>query len=603
MRKILWFAVLILLFLPGCHKRGSDDNLRQFADSLASMPPAEGLATCIARIKASPGEAGIIYHLAYYQAVNAGKTDLYASLLDSVGRLKVSEPSRLYISVHRALCSYVLSRPDLDSVTEAALSLPRSSDPTQEEVCAHMLACILTPTDAPRAYDQQMRAVQAMRHGGHWRSAEVLAQAAMLSCTLGNYPLGMNYLNEAYDTIEANGHPQREMVLYLGNKANLYSNVEMYDSALSANMEALKAAQSNDFLLTDVLNFRAFIFSDRGDTDSAFFYLDSAERVVNRLATPSAGIIRRYLRGRRAVLTVKSDSNPDALRRAVADLTECEAHNFTLWEERFMLANARWLLGDKGGLAQMASLRDSIAKYKEPALLLTANRHLINAYRDEGRLGDASRLYSETFALVDTLDLRHARYQSIASDLQHRVNTHQRENHLLKDAISKERERVFWLTMACVFGAALLVWSGIYLLLSHRLHNRRRAIDSHQITSLIENQKMLNRRLEEMQATGANTKDWSELTPSSMSAEDTARFRHSFSALYPDFLSHLRARCAGLTPGDENLCMLIRIGQSTDDIALALGISRASVNSARYRIRKKLGMGKDESLDNLINTL
>lgn len=602
MRKILWFAAFLLLLLPGCHKGSGDDYLR-FSDSLASMTPAEGFAACTARIKASPGEAGIIYHLAYYQAVNAGKADMYATFLDSVGKLKEAEPSQLYIATHRALCSYILSRPDLDSVADAALSLPRSSDPTQEEICAHMLACILTPTDAPRAYDLQMRSVQAMRHGGRWRSAEVLAQAAMLSCTLGNYPLGMNYLNEAYDTIEAKGRPQRELVLYLGNKANLYSNVEMYDSALSANMEALKAAQSNDYLLTDVLNFRAFIFSDRGQTDSAFFYLDSAERVVDRLGTPSAGVIKRYLRGRRAVLTVKSDTTPEALRRAVADLSDCEKHNFTLWEERFMLANARWRLGERDGLEQMASLRDSIAKYKEPALLLTANRRLINAYRDEGRLGEASRLYAETFALVDTLDLRHARYQSIASDLQHRLNSHQRENHLLKEAISKERERVFWLTMACVFGAALLVWSGIYLFLSHRLHNRRRAIDSHQITSLIENQKMLNRRLEEMQASGNNTKDWSELTPSSMSAEDTARFRHSFTALYPEFLANLRARCAGLTPGDENLCMLIRIGQSTDDIALALGISRASVNSARYRIRKKFGMGKEESLDDLIHSL
>lgn len=603
MRKILWFALLIVLLLPGCRKSGGNDNFRKFSDSLAGMSPAEGYAACTLRLKASPGNAGIIYHLAYYQAVNAGTADRYALLLDSLGHLKESEPCRLYIATHRALCSYVLSQPDLDSLTEVAVALPRSSDMTQEEICTHMLACILTPTDAPRAYDMQMRAIQAMRHGGRWRSAEVLAQAAMLCCNLGSYPLGMNYLNEAYDTIEANGRPQREMVLYLGNKANLYSNVEMYDSALSANMEALKAAQSNDFLLTDVLNFRAFIFSDRGDTDSAFFYLDSAERVVDRLDTPSSGIIKRYLRGRRAVLTVKSDSTPASLRRAIADLSDCEAHNPTLWEERFMLANARWLLGEKEGLTQMAALRDSIARYKEPALLLTANRRLINAYRDEGRLGEASRLYAETFALVDTLDLRHARYQSIAADLQHRVNTHQRENHLLKEAISKERERVFWLTMACVFGAALLVWSCIYLLLSHRLHNRRRAIDSHQITSLIENQKMLNRRLEEMQASGSKTKDWSELTPSSMSAEDTARFRHSFTALYPDFISNLRAKCTGLTPGDENLCMLIRIGQSSDDIALALGISRASVNSARYRIRKKLGMGKEESLDDLINSL
>jgi DNA-binding CsgD family transcriptional regulator len=43
--------------------------------------------------------------------------------------------------------------------------------------------------------------------------------------------------------------------------------------------------------------------------------------------------------------------------------------------------------------------------------------------------------------------------------------------------------------------------------------------------------------------------------------------------------------------------MLILLNQSTDEIALALGISRASVNSGRSRIRKKLGLGKDESLE------
>ncbi len=220
-----------------------------------------------------------------------------------------------------------------------------------------------------------------------------------------------------------------------------------------------------------------------------------------------------------------------------------------------------------------------------------------------GRLGDASRLYGETFALADSIDIIHARYQSIAADLQYRVKAHLRENSRLKAEISHERDRVLWLTLACVLGAALLIWAGIYLVLSHRLHVRRRAVDSHQITTLIENQKMLNRRIEQLQSGADMEKNWSELTPSSMSAEDTARFRHSFTALYPEFLTRLRARCQGLTSGDENLCMLIRIGQSTDDIALALGISRASVNSARYRIRKKMGLGKEESLDDLINSL
>ncbi|EFR53586.1 hypothetical protein BFAG_02281 [Bacteroides fragilis 3_1_12] len=59
----------------------------------------------------------------------------------------------------------------------------------------------------------------------------------------------------------------------------------------------------------------------------------------------------------------------------------------------------------------------------------------------------------------------------------------------------------------------------------------------------------------------------------------------------------LRCQCPELTRNDELLCMLILLNQSTDEIALALGISRASVNSGRSRIRKKLGLGKDESLE------
>jgi len=74
-------------------------------------------------------------------------------------------------------------------------------------------------------------------------------------------------------------------------------------------------------------------------------------------------------------------------------------------------------------------------------------------------------------------------------------------------------------------------------------------------------------------------------------------------SLYPDFQTALQQRCPDLTIGDNTLCMLIRIGQTTDDIAMALGISRASVNSARYRIRKKMGLTKEDSLDDIIKAM
>ena len=69
------------------------------------------------------------------------------------------------------------------------------------------------------------------------------------------------------------------------------------------------------------------------------------------------------------------------------------------------------------------------------------------------------------------------------------------------------------------------------------------------------------------------------------------------------FLPRLREFCPGLTTGDETMCMLIKIGQNSSDIGLTLGISRASVNTARYRIRKKMALTKEQQLDDIIERL
>ncbi|MDE6497832.1 MAG: hypothetical protein K2L21_04125 [Muribaculaceae bacterium] len=574
-----------------------------FTDSISGLPSCESYNSCLERLRAGNPDDGMLYRTAYYHAVNADSVVSYASFLDSMLAANPGTLHRQYIMSYRALCAYLCKEPSYQSLLNAAAALPPDTDRTQEMVCTHMIARLLSESDAAAAYDMQQRALHAMRHGGRWSSAEVLAQAADLCCEMGRYSQAMDFLNEAHDTLDNNNSDARDIVYVLGNKANLYSSVEMFDSALVANRRALEVARGNDFLLTDLLTFRAFIFNGKGCADSAFAYLDSAERIVDTFTSPYVDVFRRYIRARRAVLTVKAGTRNDSLQAAIYDLEAYIPESGGAWEEKLALGYARWLTGDASGVVIMEEARDSMSANLEPALLLSADRRLIDVYTRAGRLADAAELYKETFALIDSIDMRHARYQSIASDLQYRVKTHQQENNRLRQEISQERGRVLWLTIACVLGVALLLWAGLYLVLSHRLHLRRRAIDSHQITSLIENQKALNRRIEQLQTATEADKNWSELIPSSMSADDIARFRHSFMALYPGFIERLKARCPGLTTGDENLCMLIRIGQTTDDIALALGISKASANSARYRIRKKMALAKDESLDELIYSL
>lgn len=74
-------------------------------------------------------------------------------------------------------------------------------------------------------------------------------------------------------------------------------------------------------------------------------------------------------------------------------------------------------------------------------------------------------------------------------------------------------------------------------------------------------------------------------------------FRQYFMEIYPHFIPDLRRDFPTVTPNDELISMLIYMKYSSEEIALNLGISRQSVNTARYRLRKKLGLDKETDLD------
>lgn len=58
-----------------------------------------------------------------------------------------------------------------------------------------------------------------------------------------------------------------------------------------------------------------------------------------------------------------------------------------------------------------------------------------------------------------------------------------------------------------------------------------------------------------------------------------------------------------LSASDQLLCMLIYLGYNTDEVSVFLGISHPSVNSARYRLRRKLNLDKQTDLDMFIASL
>lgn len=77
-------------------------------------------------------------------------------------------------------------------------------------------------------------------------------------------------------------------------------------------------------------------------------------------------------------------------------------------------------------------------------------------------------------------------------------------------------------------------------------------------------------------------------------------FQENFDLIHENFFRNLKTEFPTLTPSDLKLCTLLRLNYSTKEIARLLSISIRGVESARYRLRKKLNL---EENDNLIEFL
>jgi DNA-binding response OmpR family regulator/DNA-binding CsgD family transcriptional regulator len=74
-------------------------------------------------------------------------------------------------------------------------------------------------------------------------------------------------------------------------------------------------------------------------------------------------------------------------------------------------------------------------------------------------------------------------------------------------------------------------------------------------------------------------------------------FMEKFNQTDPQFVKSLLAKYSNLSKGEVRMCALIRFGMESKDIMNLLNISAEGVKKSRYRIRKKMELQKEDSLD------
>lgn len=82
--------------------------------------------------------------------------------------------------------------------------------------------------------------------------------------------------------------------------------------------------------------------------------------------------------------------------------------------------------------------------------------------------------------------------------------------------------------------------------------------------------------------------------------EDWLRFKRYFDNVYPGMIQRLRELQPEITAAEQRLFMLIRLNSESKEIADMLGISPESVRKTKYRLKKKLSLSEDISLDDYI---
>ena len=126
------------------------------------------------------------------------------------------------------------------------------------------------------------------------------------------------------------------------------------------------------------------------------------------------------------------------------------------------------------------------------------------------------------------------------------------------------------------------------------------------LLDIAENLERLRTKMEDEGAVSARLKEVSKLQKQireNISHDDDWKgFTANFDIVYENFTKNLRERHPELTVTDLRICCYLRMGLSSKDIAPLMNISHRSVEMSRYRLRKKLGLERSDSLtDYLIN--
>lgn len=85
--------------------------------------------------------------------------------------------------------------------------------------------------------------------------------------------------------------------------------------------------------------------------------------------------------------------------------------------------------------------------------------------------------------------------------------------------------------------------------------------------------------------------------------KDWEEFRILFNSSYPERSEWVQEKFPGLTVSEQRVLFLKMLGCLTHDLSRILAISPESVRKSKYRLKQKLGLGYNQSIEEFISII
>lgn len=383
-----------------------------------------------------------------------------------------------------------------------------------------------------------------------------------------------------------------------------------------------------------VKNLEIYLLLEKEDTEAAAVVLDTLSALQPE--GNEASIYRTYYENYRLIVGLLRDSDMSSPlpEKAFQRLKELQAAPLDRLpcDICFLMGKA---LSRRGYTAQAITAYEGCLPYVEKNRLLHLQRKaytaLADLYAQQKNYAVANRYHK----LYDTTNRAFTERRNVVLMSQFRVKYETREkeraNELLRAEVRLQQRSLQYYTVVGVafalLAAAVILW-GIMrhrtLRLQHENDTRQHEIDLLQqeeaarvireqdtrLREMIQERLEMNRKNEDLRIRIENSKTEQQLQklmesllPRLLTSEEEQDFRQQFIRIHPAFLVNLRNKYPTVTRNEELLAMLIRLNLTNEEISLALNITRSSVNTSRFRLRRKFALSTEESLDDFIRIL